>query len=547
MRSPASALVWAYFRQVRWRLPLVFTSVTLMTLLLGGLRIAGSDQVPVSFFHDLSMLGFAFILVAGPFFSKTAPFDLDPKPLRLPITTRTLVLWTLVPPAFAIACMHMLLATIVTLWLDVTWPMTTLALSLAATLVLVTAAAWLFTGAPVLQSMAVLTVFYLALQTIGGRFEAAEQAVAPSVWRWLSVSDVLLLLVTLCAGYAVAVFAIARVRCGAPLGASLVPRLRRDRGTRATHRRFASPLSAQRWLEGRQKTWALPANMVGVFAVLAAMATFGQMMTRDVFVTGLSLLVIVPILLPPVVGGIVGRFSLDSREAALDPFRATRPLSDVSMAHLFLRLGMRILLLSWATVAVCTALAGAWLAIGGDRRFVFDRIASLGELARAQDVSLLSLVVLCALLVPWTSLGLTATVFLTGRNALVIAILGVVFGGGFLYVLFSGRISYARLAALLPAVSWVLAPALVVAFLWAVRAARRRLDLGPVAALSTIAAWLVLVAVVLALLASLEGRGPGALGMPREAWVVALLVGASTLPVLPVALAPLALAWNRHR
>lgn len=547
MRSPAYALVWAYFRQVRWRLPLVFTSVTLMTLLVGGLRIASSDQVPVSFFHDLSMLGFAFILVAGPFFSKTAPFDLDPKPFRLPISNRALALWTLLPPAVAIAIMHLLLATIVSLWLDTSWPMTTMALSLATTLVLVTAAAWFFTGSQLLQSVAVLTVFFLALRTIGDRFQAAEEAAQVSMWSWLSFADGLVLLAALVAGYGVAVLAIGRMRRGEPIGATLVPRLRRDRVARTADRRFASPLAAQRWLEGRQKTWALPANMVAIFAVLAAMAAFGPLMERDVFVTGLSLLVIVPILLPPVVGGIVGRFSMDSREAAIDPFRATRPLDDVSMAHLFLRLGVRILLLSWAVVALCTVLAGGWLALFGDGRFVVDRIASINDMIRGLDGSMLALVVLLALLVPWTSLSLTATVFLTGRNALVIVLLGLAYGGGFLYVLFMDNISYERLATFLPGISWVLAPALVVMFLWAVRAARRRLDLGPMAALATVAAWLGLLSAVLGLLASLDGRGPGALGMPRDAWVLALLIGVSTLPILPVAMAPLALAWNRHR
>jgi hypothetical protein len=87
-------------------------------------------------------------------------------------------------------------------------------------------------------------------------------------------------------------------------------------------------------------------------------------------------------------------------------------------------------------------------------------------------------------------------------------------------------------------VTYILAAAFLLATLWAFVAARRRSLIGWPTVYVGASVWAALTAVVMMV---------WAVGFPGTLAAVSFLIGAAALSVAPLATAPLALAWNRHR
>ena len=150
------------------------------------------------------------------------------------------------------------------------------------------------------------------------------------------------------------------------------------------------------------------------------------------------------------------------------------------------------------------------------------------------------------LIINWANMALVATVFLTGRNGLVVFLCVVPYVFGVLFLIFHKTIGLDMLATLFTAGSWGFSfGALALTIAAFILARRRGLIDGR---LQAVAFGLWLTAGV-----AFAWRGADRVSTIIESGVGmerALLVigpGLLALAVAPLALAPLAVAWNRHR
>jgi hypothetical protein len=251
------------------------------------------------------------------------------------------------------------------------------------------------------------------------------------------------------------------------------------------------------------------------------------------------------LLLPPAAGFLHASFRLSGRFAGIDAFRATRPLGDGELAHGILLAAAR----AWVAASLATVAGVAALAVAiwglGDR----DGVAALGrgvavalaEIGSAR-VALLALLLLAA---GWAALGLVAAVSLCGRNWLSllafllplvgVSVLLIANIAGFVLLPYVGPAVVAPLGVFLPlgaAAAWT----------FAVRGHLLPLRFAWLAALVWGASAVLLARPLAGWCATLLAGGG-----PQPRWLLLAAPGLAAAVLLPPALAPLAVRWNRHR
>jgi hypothetical protein len=295
--------------------------------------------------------------------------------------------------------------------------------------------------------------------------------------------------------------------------------------SRQAARRFAAPEQAQFWYEWRQKGWAMPVTVAfGMFLGLAIWAIFsrnGEELFSG-FVAGGGLLSVTAL-----VGAlVVGNTGPNETGSQIGSFLATRPLTTPALARVILK-----------TAALSTLLA--WLIWAAGFLVVYGVLLAVGRLPSSTSVHWGWWYFPLTLLGAWTVLAVGASIGLAGRAFLFVKVLC---GAMFAYV---GLILFARYALSNEAqmqfgrcVTYILAAAFLLATLWAFVAARRRSLIGWPTVYVGASVWAALTAVVMMV---------WAVGFPGTLAAVSFLIGAAALSVAPLATAPLALAWNRHR
>jgi hypothetical protein len=253
------------------------------------------------------------------------------------------------------------------------------------------------------------------------------------------------------------------------------------------------------------------------------------------------ILLFAPLVIAPIWGSVSG-LSGEGRSARLTTFAATRPLNNVAIVAAKYRVAARATLTAWGLVLGVVAV---WVLITGGHR-EFDRLWEQlsRQYGRDRLVAGTALTVVGTLFSTWRTMAVGLWAGLTGR-----AWVAVVQTGLFLLLAFQGLYELAmshdperreRVLALLP---WLAGTAVAVKFAiagWALRSLNRRGELSTKWIGGLAAAW---VATTAALFVTCEWLfRPAAFPAYRVAIVVVLFVPAARL-----ALAPLALAWDRHR
>jgi hypothetical protein len=318
-----------------------------------------------------------------------------------------------------------------------------------------------------------------------------------------------------------------------------------------TVRPFASPAAAQFWLEWREYGWVFPIIALATCAWIATayfFDIFGDKWSCENILTSFrNTAVILPIVCAPFMGVLFG-LAFTTSSNRLEPFRATRPMSNQAMAYSIFRAGAASMVL---TVSICFAIFlffGAWMASGV---LGSDAVRASGYYLHNPYRVFLFFTPLLVLSIAWILFGLTATLALTGR-VLIVAI--VIFG--MVYFLVGTSLAPGPIRAFLVDLgsALLLFGTPLAAAITAEIASKRRL-VGPIIGGTVkianigLCAWVSLYIPVMP-----NGWSPWKyLEMNPLHNIDALYAWALFLPWLsiislaPLVTGPLAMAWNRHR
>jgi hypothetical protein len=543
--SPAAAIGWEFRRHHRWG----FLALGGYLVLLGAIKLIFLARgQAVSYASDESFALWVVVPLGSTVtyclavFSYGLSGDLAGRPstypsrmFALPVSNAALAGWPMLFGTLAIAILwaatRLLVAWPSGIDVPVLWP----AVLGAALLAWTQALTWMPYGLPgarvVVAVLCLATIDSVVLLAL--RFQAREP-----VMLAIAAPQVPL-------AYLAAWFAVARARRGVVpdwRGAFTWPgRIIRFPGGRVAA--FATPARAQAWFEWRRHGWSLPA-LVGLVLPFE-LAVLWLAVNAPVLVFTILLCVL---LTPPFMAGFVAatvrKPDAGSRDGyGLTPFLATRPLSSLSLIAAKLRMTIWSTLAAWLLVLVAAPLALSW---SKTWPVVLDRWHRTVQVMGAQRAAvLLLLIVLGCMASTWKQLVQTLYLGLTGRDwavkgwtfltLLVLSLLGPVldFLGG----------SPAVRAALWDAAPWILAALVSLklsAAAWiAVRLYHSRL-LSDRTLVIGAACWCV---AVLALYGVLVWWLSSEF-FPRYLFALLAILG---VPLARLSLAPLALAWNRHR
>jgi hypothetical protein len=456
-------------------------------------------------------------------------------PARLftaPARTTALVAWPALYGAMAAALLWLAMALFILRPSGVAAPLAWPALGAAAFTVWMQAAVWWPVGWPLARLVAPALLTVLA-------FTAPRWWADAGLPEWAAV-PLLAALVPL--GYAAAVAGVARARRGDGQHWP-VPRLWRA-GRGAARSPFPSAAAALLWWEWR--LCALPLLVVTAFLLplFAAPALFsgGKEMTLG---GKLAPLLMMPLLLAQVAGASLGQMGAlgPNRQPGCSPFLATRPFPSAAWVAV-----------KWKAAGLCTLTLWALpaLVVG----FVLSRPENAAEVKRAwgllvqavppwKAAVVVALAAAGLLALTWRAMIANLWMVLAGRTwvagATVTVSLVLLLGLALAGILIS---QHPETWGPLRRLAWWLAPVAVALKLllagWAVRALHRRRLAAPRALVGWLAVWLFAVLVLFGAFAWL--LPPGLVGWAGCAFAAVLVV-----PLARLALAPLALEWNRHR
>lgn len=444
----------------------------------------------------------------------------------LPISTPSLVFWRLIPASVASALAFTAIAVAINSMFAVDWPILGPALFVGVATATVQTTIWLGGHSPLLQVI-VMTLAAAPLSFWLKSHYGPTIGQPVVYWRTVTPLDGMTILAWSVLSYYVAVAAVARDRRG---DAPNFARLRAWFDAWEARRQIsmsvpATPLRAQFWYEWTQKGFILPV-IVAFFTLIflpfwvwsgARPETLREGLEGIGYGLGVACLII------GLVFGACGRSDSDPR---LGGFLASRPLSDASFALSILRTTGRSVFAAWALWAIMRAVLLACLA---------------PELFRTPTQEIW--IHIGSLLGWWTAAAIPACASLTGRAEFCLGLLlGIcalfVCEGLFvrLFVPENYRPTAERVFAYADA---LLCLSLAIGLY--VKALRRGL-LGPLPVFIAAVIWVSLIAV--------GGSALIATFTEIEKWsglFFILLACGTALSLTPIAAAPLAVSWNRHR
>ncbi|MBW3622216.1 MAG: hypothetical protein KY468_02270 [Armatimonadetes bacterium] len=570
LHSSAFGIAWMIGRQHRRGIAIMLAYLTLLAIYVGSGTLSPLDETAFVLAVLLPIFG-SLIYVLTLFLPLEAdvasPDSGYPSHMRvLPIRTMELALWPMFYGTLSISLLWVGIAALILEPLGMShkliiWP----GAMLAALLACLQALSWFPLGVPYLRVILALLVLPVVL-IAGINGYASGLPAATLTWSFLLAIPF---------AFGIAYAGIARARRGetfpwagfTPSASAKKETLRRSLPSAfpAFHppRPFASPAQAQLWMEWRRNGWNLPLA-VGMTCLLLSLPFFLDLGVGDrglepapswlpddfssLRVSFMYRIPLVALILPVVYAWIVGcglrKSDTRRKDLTLNPFLTVRPISTAALVGIKLRMAAWSALTAWSILLLFEA---GWL-------------FALPARSEAGEGSLLDLLVSHATLRNAATAGalLLFLLFLTWRNQ--VENLGVDFTGrpwivnGYPLVmallislalyftpmylvqpsLFSDFLrSLPRWAALALAIKLGLA-GWAAAALW-----RRGLLEGKTLAFS-MGAWL---------LAAVTLIGGGLRLLPEGGVSFhSLMLGALLfLPLARLSLAPLALAWNRHR
>jgi hypothetical protein len=447
----------------------------------------------------------------------------------LPVRTAALVGWPMALGAVAVSLYWLAVAGLILRPAGVQVPLLWLAVFLVAFLAWLQALTWCPFPLPLLRIIVAVVILgtLSAFAVLGHSYQ-----VSPNLL--LAGSAALIPL-----GYLAAVAGVARARRGdtavwnwPALGRHAAP---------APARPFASADEALFWLEWRRNGFFLPLT-VGLLLVPNTLLSFTCSSHAPWRVlVGLALY---PLMMAMGAGATLGNCHPWSRRSTTpSPFLLARPITTAAVVGVKLRVALRATLLTWALILV-VSLAVLPLTVAGKElaRDIPRLLDDLGE----RGWGLLALLVLGLPALTWKCVVNQLWYHLAGRKWLTLAMALAIPMGVTALGLFYGWVVVRpeSQTALRQALPWIVGGLLLLKLglgLWVVRALLRCGIVAPRTVRRGAIAWVAAAAGLVALAFWLTQP---VLDSPLLIGGLAVLLG---MPLVRLALAPLALDWNRHR
>jgi len=526
MNSVAESLTWEFLSRSRWSLlsaAMGAAIIPVITLLLlrhaDALDHAGRELQTL---HYVWIHCECLVLIAATVSARSQIKRL----YALPVSTTSLVLWRLIPASAASALAFAATAVAINLTFEIDWPVWGPALFVGVTTATVQTAIWLGGQSPLLQVVAV-TLASAPLSIWLKSHYGPVLGEPIGYWRTVTSLDGMTLLAWTVFLYYVARSAVARDRRGD------APNFARWRAwfeawesrQKITMPVPATPLRAQFWYEWTQKGILLPVTVI-MFTLLFLVCWVWGGCKPDLLRDGLEGIGYGLCVVGLVMGLVLGHCGRSDSNPQLGGFLASRPLSDTSLAVSILRTTGRSVFAAWFLWAVARAVLMYFLTPELFRTPTQEFWIHFGVLLGA-----------------WTAAAIPACASLTGRAevcfGLIMGVCVLLVGEGLFVRLFVPENYRMKAEYVLAYSDALLCVALAIGLY--VKALRRGL-LGPLPVFIAAVIWASLVAVGgSALLASFVEL------QKASSLFLVLLACGSALSLLPIAAAPLAVSWNRHR
>ena len=545
MRSIAVALTWEFWRRSRWWIFSAIIVMACITTLMYG-RTSSLNAKTHAKIHYITLF-YEFICFACLIFS--SQFDRKNKRLGFPAhlyvkPTQTWVLvgWQMLLPAVTIVLLYLVSVGCVRISLGVTWPLLGPMLLLAAAVACTQAVFWSMVGFHVLRFGTCLLVLAELQCWQFSRYGAIEGYPNTSrlneMWIGITFGELLTLVSCLGAAYIVAVIGVSRDRRGDCVGwPGFWGRLDCVRDLLPGRQKpFNSPGAAQFWREWHEKDWLMPAASGFCVAGIILLNIFG---ISDANVTILLFVQLFQIGLcgPFFAGLIIGQCG---RKSKIDDFKATLPVSNSKLSAMILRPGAAGILSALAIYIAGLLFMIGWFFMVGEGETVIRGWHNFIDAVHDDNTLLL---VAVGIIIAWGLMGLGASMTFMGRPWLLWGLTLVICSIGPIFIALDtlhalNLIPLGIVPALWSSAPWTIGTCCLFGTAWAFLAARRRYLIASKTLCLGLGVWLMLCISVGFML--FPGKGP-------ELSSIVLAMGLLMLPVAPLATAPLALAWNRHR
>ena len=535
MQSAATAFVWEFRQRHRWGMLAVLASIAVIAVIrfvvvgAGRVEFANDETFAIAIIIPMSATFLYFLAIfsfgiAGDIAARQSIFPA--RLFTLPVTSSALAGWPMLYGSIAMMVLWLAIR-LLGVWpagvhVPVFWPFL-LGPSLMAWTQALT---WMAYPMPGLRVM--VTVLWLA--TI--------DAIIMTALELKASEGVMLVLLAphVPVAFLVARSAVARARRGeVPDWRQVfawVGRLTSVAARRRDH--FSSPARAQEWFEWRQHGRSLPWLVALLLPFELALLFLFHQTPVIVFETLCSVL-----LTPP----FMAIFVAATVSSGVTPFMTTRPLSSGSLIAAKLKVTIRSALIAWLLVLVAIPMALRWSGVAPTVNDWLRELIKVVGVPRAIAIVMLGLALLFAS--TWKQLVQSLFIGMTGREWLIktvaigaLTLLGVIVPVA--HWALGQVVIKAKLWVALPWILWTLVVLKLVAAAWV---AIRLHDCGLVSDRTLLAGAVCWDLVVFALYALLAWITPAVIFRRDMLALLAILA----VPLVRVAAAPLALAWNRHR
>jgi hypothetical protein len=427
------------------------------------------------------------------------------------------------------------------------WPLVGPALFCAAATAIGLAALWATAGMDLLRVVFMVGIGYGLLHWLALRTPSGSSSLSQT-WRQLTGGETLSMVLAIAVSYVVAVAGI-RLDRSSQLPWRQLPSLQelwlRVAGglrLKSKARTFRSAWRAQIWREWREKGFVAP-FIYFAYLVCVLVSYLAGWSSDDRFVVGVVSAGYWLVLLFAVLGMSFGKCGGTIRDPSCSASFAALPMSDKTLSHAMLRSALISLTTTWACWVATIILVSVFFApIVGASSSVPNALVSLDDFTPPDTLAEAIISLLLALVAMWTVVGAAASVVMTGRGwFLALMYVGIV-SLAVAYVVGTYWLEQYQQAWVIP---WINAGLLAAAVLLTVAAFAAALvwrHLGRKDMLLATAAWLGILLLLEVGLHTPSGFQP--LHLYGADFVFPFV---ALLPLFPLAAAPLALSWNRHR
>lgn len=555
MIAIAKAMTWEYARQNRWKMLSALLGVVYIANLIGGKLPDMNPQAILFTQYLLTLLEILFLagVVIIQYTNKQKGIGFPSGLYTEPVPTWFLVAWHMLLGVCFAVLVYCTTALIIYLRSGDVWPLLGPSLFLALVVTWMQALVWFCAGIPSTHTVLAGVLMLVFVHGFNQCFGVSTFPVGMPKHAWtppLAVGPLMLSL-GIVGACALAAVSVARDRCGDRLSLAWIREWRRPLRARPVKasRNFGSPIAAQCWFERRRIGRFIPACnlfMVTLVVVLGGSGLLGDKTTGVCATLFWVLAVVNCMVYPPILG--IGLGQQGGQQLTVDPFKAIQPLRNTTLLWIYLRTALETILLGWVIYFAGMLIVLAGLFVTGGREEVNLFLATLRVLSQAAAqpgspwysirfvISLRGMGTVCM----WSVFVLSASVLLTGRRWFLV---GLSITCWFIPILWGllcdlGLIPQAIVEAMRDVRPWVIGLGCLGGTGAALIVALRKSIISWIAPGVALGIWGMLCA--LGVHGDvLKPSGPGA--------DLVLVCGLLALPVAPLALAPLALHWNRHR